>query len=119
MKILAATSGSMPAKERADYIISLAEKLNAELVVLHVINKQDDYSNGEKALDIFRFKGRGERIKTIFRVGNITDTISNTAESENADLILVGIEGGLDSLNNICRGIARNTSIPIVLVPDI
>ncbi|MGQ9706729.1 MAG: universal stress protein [bacterium] len=119
MKILAATSGSAPAKKRADYIISTADKLKAELVVLHVINKQDDYADGEKALDIFRFKNRGGFIKTIFRIGNITDTIANTAEEEGADFIIIGIEGGLDSLNNICKGISRLTSIPVLLIPDI
>jgi len=119
VKILSATSGSAPAKKRADYIISLVERLGAELVVLHVINKQDDYSDGEKALDIFRFKDKGGFIKTIFRIGNIPDTIASTAEEEKVDFIIIGIEGGLDSLNNICKGISRITPIPILLIPDI
>jgi nucleotide-binding universal stress UspA family protein len=119
LKILAATSGSLPARKRADYIVDIAEKLDAELIVLHVVAGQKDYADGEKALDIFKWKKRSKPLKSILRIGELSSTIAKTANVEEVDLIVLGIEGGIDSLNNICRDVAHETEVPILLVPDL
>lgn len=119
MKILAATAGSLPARKRADYIVELAEKLDAELIVLHVVAGQKDYADGEKALDIFKWKKRSKPLKSILRIGELAPTIARTANVEEADLVILGIEGGINSLNNICQDVAKETDISILLVPDL
>lgn len=119
MKILATTAGSMPAKKRADYIVDISEKLSADLTVLHVISDADDYADGEKALDIFKWKRKTKLVKSILRVGEVVDTIAETADAEDADIIILGIEGGLDDLNNISKDLHKKVSQPILLVPEI
>jgi nucleotide-binding universal stress UspA family protein len=119
VKILATTAGSAPAKKRADYIVDLSEKLGADLIVLHVINNADNYTDGERALDIFKYKRKSKLVKSILRVGMVVDTIAETAEVEDVDLIILGFEGGLESHDNISKKLIGRVSQPILLVPDL
>ena len=39
LRILVPTAGPVPARDRADYIMKIAQRLHAEIDVLHIIDK--------------------------------------------------------------------------------
>ena len=58
MKVLAAIAGPISAKEKADYIVNIAKRLGAELIVLHVMKRENQGRKGEEALNYFYEAGK-------------------------------------------------------------
>lgn len=119
MKILATTAGSVPAKKKADYLINVATRANAQLIVLHVIENQEEYEDGQQALAIFQRRGPVPNVRPILRMGRLTDTIAKTAAEEGADLVILGLDERGDISSAISREVMAKTSIPVLLVPNL
>ncbi len=119
MKILVTTAGSVPAKKKADYLINIAARVNAQLVVLHVVDSQDEYEDGQQALAIYQRRGTAPHIRPILRIGRLTDTIAKTAAEEEADLIILGLDERGDVSSAISREVLTKTNIPVLLVPNL
>ncbi len=119
MKIMVTTAGTVPARKKADYLVDVAEHARADLIVLHVINSQDDYEDGQNALKIFHRKGGEIEVRPILRIGRLTDTIVKTATDEKIDLILLGLDERGDISSAISRDVMEKTDIPVLLVPNI
>jgi nucleotide-binding universal stress UspA family protein len=119
LKIMVTTAGSVPAQMKADYLINIAERVGAELIVLHVVSSQDEYEDGQNALKIYHRKGGISKIRPILRVGRLTDTIAKTAQDEKVDLILLGLDERGDINSAISRDVLAKTEIPVLLVPNI
>ena len=119
LKIMVTTAGTVPARKKADYLVKVAEHAHADLLVLHVINSQDDYEDGQNALKIFHRKGGEIEVRPILRIGRLTDTIVKTAKDEKIDLILLGLDERGDISSAISRDVMEKTDIPVLLVPNI
>ena len=119
LKLMVTTAGTVPARKKADYLVQVAERARADLIVLHVINSQDYYEDGQNALKIFHRKGGDIEIRPILRIGRLTDTIVKTAQDEKIDLILLGLDERGDIGSAISRDVMEKTDIPVLLVPNI
>jgi nucleotide-binding universal stress UspA family protein len=119
LKIMVTTAGSVPAKKKADYLVTVASRVNAQLIVLHVVDSQDEYEDGQQALAIFQRQAATPKIRPILRIGRLTDTIAKTAQEEEADLIILGLDERGDISSAISREILAKTDIPVLLVPNL
>ena len=118
MKILVPTSGIVPAQEKADYILDIAKKLNADVTVIHILDLGEG-SEGEDALNFFAELGEKKNVKvtTYLKEGNVVPTIVDFAESEDAKLIVMGASEGRIVAEWIVTDIIDKTNIPVVIIP--
>lgn len=119
MKIMVTTAGSLPAKKKADYLVAIAERAQAQLVVLHVVESQEECEDGQQALSIYQRRGTMPKIRPILRIGPLTETIARTAEEEAIDLIILGLDERGDISSAISREVMSKTAIPVLLVPNL
>ena len=118
MKILVPTAGPVPAAENANYILEIAKKLNADVVVLHILDLAEE-DVGEKALKIFVDLGSemGVKVKTILKEGNVVPIIVDCVEDEKANLIIMGASKGRIIAEWIVTDVMEKTNVPVVIIP--
>ena len=118
MKILVPTAGPVPAAENANYILEIAKKLKADLVVLHILDLAESDSTDE-ALKIFKVLGEemGVNVKTILKEGNVVPIIVDCAEDENVNLIIMGASKGRIVAEWIVTDVLEKSNVPIVIIP--
>jgi nucleotide-binding universal stress UspA family protein len=118
MKLLIPTAGPVPAKEKAEYVSKLACSLDAELLILHIV-QNDDETPGLEAFKIFENQCNKDNIKlkTIIEHGEIVPAISKVAEKEEADLIVMGASTGSIVGKWLAADIMERSKIPIVIIP--
>jgi len=119
MKVLAAIAGPISAKEKADYIVNIAKRLGAELIVLHVMKRENQGRKGEEALNYFYEAGKKAKVKVkkILKKADIVSAIIETAEKESADLIIMGADRGKVIAEWLSEDVMRKTKIPAVVIP--
>jgi len=119
MKILATTSGVVPAKIKAYYIIDMARRLDAEVLVLYIKKPEERDNKGDEAVKIFSNIGLHEHIPVITTIkkGEIIPVIINTADEESVDLIIMGASDGRDVDKWISAGVMNKTTIPVLMIP--
>jgi nucleotide-binding universal stress UspA family protein len=124
LRILVPTAGPVPARDRADYILKIAQRLHAELDVLHIIDKTEDDPNkreeGQQALDIFQYAGQrfGIKVQTYLEEGELIPTLVSFAKDHQTDLIVMGAsEDGQIVAEWVVSDLKVKTSVPVVIVP--
>lgn len=145
-KILIAVEDSLYSNHAVDYGFDLAQKLNAEVGLVHVdeipvatpyvadplvteqpvimpelIKVQEE--NSRKLLDrLAEANINKATIYTFPRVGNTKDEILSTAEEWNADMIILGTHGrtGFDHFisGSIAEKIVRRAKCPVLVIPS-
>jgi nucleotide-binding universal stress UspA family protein len=118
MNILVPTSGVVPAKEKADYILEIASRLKASVTVIHILDLGEG-TDGKKALQFFSELGdeKGVKVNTYLKEGNVVPTIVDFAENEKANLIVMGASEGRIVADWIVTDVIDKTSIPVVIIP--
>ena len=118
MKILVPTAGPVPAAEKANYIMDIAKKLNADVTVLHILDLAETDA-GEQALKIFTDLGEelGVKVKTILKEGNVVPTIVDCADDEKANLIIMGGSEGRIVADWIVTDVLDKSNVPVVIIP--
>ena len=118
LKIMVPTSGPVPAQENAEYILNIAKKLNAEVIVLH-IRDVGESREGDLALDIYDkiSKDVGVRVRLVPAIGEVSQTIIEMAKFEDADLIIMGATEGRNVAGWIIDKVINKTDIPVVIIP--
>jgi len=118
MKMLVPTAGPKPAKENAAYILDMANKLGAEVAVLHILDV-GEFDEGRTALDIFEegSKDYAVKVETYLKEGKIVPTICEFAKDINADLIVMGASKGQIVADWIVTGVLKDTQKPVVIIP--
>ena len=118
MKLLVPTAGPVPAQEKAEYVAKLACSLGAEMVVLHIV-QNNNAEPGKEAFKIFKNQCNKDnvKLKTIIETGDVIPTISSIAESENADLIVMGASEGRMVAKWLAADVMERSKIPIVIIP--
>ena len=61
MKIILPTAGSVPDQRTAGYVINIAKRLNAQLVVLRILTENETEPEGKQSLSLFIENGKEEK----------------------------------------------------------
>ncbi len=142
--ILVSTDFSPRSSEAVDYALSLAERLGAELEVVHVFERPAYFEVGvshslqirhnvdewirevkqdaTRQLDalVQELKGRGPGVRGELREGPTVDEILKAAQDTSADLIVIGTHGrtGLPHvlLGSVAERVVRHAPCPVLTV---
>jgi len=124
LRFLVPTAGPIPARERAEDIIHIAQKLNAQLFILHIITPEFEDNvikkqEGYEALKIFRTtaEGRNVRITEVLQEGEIVPRIIQFAEEQSIDLIIMGAGEDQIVAEWIISDLKEKTQVPVVVIP--
>jgi nucleotide-binding universal stress UspA family protein len=117
--ILCAIDDSAAAEGILDTARWLAEKLQAPLTVMHVVGDRGD--EADELVGRVRARLGDEHAEVRLAVGSPAEAIREAADSENAELLVVGSRGrsGLRSavLGSVSRELAARAGRPVVVVP--
>ena len=119
MKIIVPTVGSVPDQRTASYVVNIAKKLNAQLVVLRVLTENETESAGQQSLSLFIENGKKEKVPVngIVRPGDIVPVIIEVAEEKTVDLIILGVSHGEIVAEWLNARALEKTDIPVLIIP--
>ena len=124
LRILVPTAGPIPARERADDVIHIASKLNAELVIMHILTPENvklhlKRSEGEEALMIFENAASraGIKITKVLHEGELVPSIIEVSETNKIDLIVMGAGEDQIVAEWIISDLKEHSNVPVVVIP--
>ena len=119
MKIIIPTTGAVPGQRIASYVITIAKRLSAELIILRVLTENETEAAGEQSLSLFIENGKEEKVpvNVILRRGDIAPVIIEVAEENSADLIILGVSHGEIVAEWLTSKAMDKTDIPVLLIP--
>ena len=119
MKIIVPSAGPVPDQRTAGYVINIAKRLNAQLVVLRILTENETEAAGEQSLSLFIENGKREKVpvNVILRRGDIASVIIEVAEEESVDLIILGVSHGEIVAEWMNAKAMEKTDIPVLLIP--
>jgi len=119
MKIIVPTAGSMPDQRTAGYVVNIAKRLNAQLVVLRILTENETETLGKRSLELFIENGKEEKVPVngILRRGDIAPVIIEVAEEKSVDLIILGASHGELVAEWMNEKAMEKTDIPVLLIP--
>ena len=119
MKIIIPNAGFVPDQRTVGYVINIAKRLNAQLVVLRILTEDETEAAGEQSLSLFIEKGKEEMVPVngILRRGEIVPVIIRVAEEKSADLIVLGASHGEIVAEWMNARAMERTDIPVLLIP--
>lgn len=118
-KILIPTAGVAAATETAEYVMSVASALDAEVVVLHVVRPGKSRESGELCLEVFEQAGKENAVSLSGQIveGSIAQQIVDYAEENTIDLIVMGASNGTVVDNWMSSDVSSMTAIPVLVIP--
>jgi nucleotide-binding universal stress UspA family protein len=129
-KILVAVSSAMAAERLAESVGDLAQRLNGEVLVIHVSRpsggqgREQEEADGDKAVRTLQsgIAALGVPVQTLLMFSDdIARAILTTAEEQKATLICLGLTGknvfARLLAGNVPVELIRNTKIPVLLFP--
>ncbi|MBN1390008.1 MAG: universal stress protein [Candidatus Thermoplasmatota archaeon] len=124
-RILVPTSGYYAAKERGDYIIEVAKRFDADLIVVHVrdpnyLSPDNKESEGWEALRVFEEKGKeaGVKVDPYYTSKGLVETLKDFALEKEADLILVGASADRAIAEWVTMELMGECDVPVLVVPQ-
>ena len=124
-KILVPTSGYLAAKERGDYIVDVAKRFGADILVVHVRDPKyliatSKESEGWAALKFFEDKGKemGVSVESFYESGDLVEVLKGFAVEKQVDLILVGASANRLIAEWVTFELMCDCDIPILVVPQ-
>ena len=119
IKIIVPTFYDAPDQRTTSYIIDIAKRLGAQLVVLRVLAKDETEAGSEKDMDLFIKLGKKEKVpvNVILRQGDIASVIIDVAEENAVDLIILGLKRGQMITEWINAKAMEKTDIPVLIIP--
>lgn len=119
MKIIVPTAGSVPDQRTVGYVINIARRLNAQLVVLRILTENETEAAGEQSLSLFIENGKEEKVPVngILRRGDIALVIIEVAEEKSVDLIILGASHGEIVAEWLNAKAMEKTDIPVLIIP--
>src|SRR3954464_10691189 len=129
-RILVAVSSPYAAKKVADPPATLAPRLSAEVLVVHVSRpsggqmREQEQADGEAAISFLRerLEAKGVAVQTLLMFSDdIARAILNTAVEREVTLIVLGLTGknvfARLLAGNVPVELIKNTRIPVLLFP--
>ena len=119
MKIIVPTVGSVTDQRTAGYVINIAKRLKAQLLVLRVLTENETEAEGKQSLRLFIEIGKAEKVPVngILRRGDIAPVIIGVAEEKSVDLIILGVSHGEIVAEWMNAKAMAKTDIPVLLIP--
>ena len=119
MKIIVPSAGPAVEQRTVGYVINIAKRLNAQLVVVRVLTEKEKEAEGEKSLSLFVELGLRENVPVniILRQGDIASAIIEIAQEKSVDLIILGVSHGEIVAEWMNAGAMERTDIPVLLIP--
>ncbi len=119
MKIIVPSAGSVPDQRTADYVINIAKRLNAQLVVLRILSVKETEVEGEQSLHVFVENSKEAKVPVneILRRGDSACVIIETAQEKSVDLIVLSVSRGEIVAEWMNAGAMEKTDIPVLLIP--
>jgi nucleotide-binding universal stress UspA family protein len=123
-KILVPTDFTSVAKTALNHAIKIAEIMNGEIVLLHVVERDTKSEEARVKLDpIAEGVSKEFNIPTVGKVvtGNIFEDIDKVADYEGARLIIMGTHGrkGIQHITgSYAMKVITNSTIPFLIVQD-
>jgi len=119
MKIIVPSAGPVSDQRTADYVVNIAKRLRAQLVVLRVLSQNETEAVGETSLGHFVEIGGRENVsvKKILRHGEIASVIIDVALEQSVDLIILGVSHGEIVAEWMNAKAMERTDIPVLLIP--
>jgi len=118
IKILVPTSGPVPAQNNAAYIIQIARRLDADLMIVH-IRDEGEAREGDLALDIYDREARkvGMNVELKPAIGPLVKTLVNMVKWEEPNLVIMGATRGRIVAGWIVDTLMKETETPVVILP--
>jgi nucleotide-binding universal stress UspA family protein len=138
-KVLIALDYDPTAKIVADAGFLLSKTMNAEITLLHVVSEPvlyyasyqemtpllEDLNELNAASQVFletlKKDLADETIRTLVKVGDISDTILKVAKETNADIIVLGTHSRkwLENIimGSVAENVLKHTTLPLFIIP--
>lgn len=122
------TDGSKYSYKAEDVAISVAQKFDAKLMVVHIIDEhliypfEDLEAEGNKILEEAAEKAQAEgvEVEQVLIVGTPTHDMAKIVEKTRADLLVIGTHGktGLTKIlmGSVAESALKSVKIPVLLV---
>ena len=124
-KILVPTSGYLAAKERSEYILEVASRLEADVHVLHIrdpnfILATSKESEAWEALRFFQDKGKalGVDVSSHYVSGDLVPTLLSFARDNDFDMILIGASSGGVIAPWVVSELMMQCDLPVLIIPQ-
>ena len=119
MKIILPTAGPVPDQRTAGYVVNIAKRLNAQLVVVRALGEKETEAEGELSLRPFVENGQREDVSVniILRRGDIASVILEISQEKSVDLIILGGSHGEIIAEWLNAKAMEKTDIPVLLIP--
>src|SRR5579862_4347521 len=129
-RILIAVSSPWAAERLVDSLASLAKRLSAEVLVVHISRpsggqmREQEQADGEAAINLLRSKlqEKDVSVQTLLMFSDdIARAILNTAAEREVTLIVLGLTGknifARLLAGNVPVELIKNTKVPVMLLP--
>lgn len=118
-RILIPTAGVAAAMETADYVFEIANAIDAEVFVLHVVRPGKSREAGELCIEIFCESGKeaGVPIQGEISEGSTAHQIVDFAEENKIDLIIMGASNGVVVDDWMSSDVCGMTLTPVLVIP--
>ncbi|MGB7324932.1 MAG: universal stress protein [Rubripirellula sp.] len=119
MKIIIPTSGEEAAEEIVDYMMSVAKRMSAGVVAVHIDRDNETQADGERACKVFHVAGQKSGVDVSSQVvdGDVIEAFVNVATESSADLILMGASRGKVVDDWLSAGVMQKCDVPVLVVP--
>jgi len=124
LRLMAPTAGLIPARERASYIMKLANNIQAEVFAVHIIEDRhvappNALEDGKQALLTFKTEGRKAEVPvtTFMEEGKIVPTLINFAKKHDVHMIVMGTSEDNIVAEWIVSDFKEKTDIPVTIIP--
>lgn len=119
MKIIVPSAGPAPDQKTTSYVINIAKRLNAQLVVLRILKEKETEAEGKQSLRLFIENGKREQVPVILilRRGDIASVIIEIAQEKSVNLIIIGVSHGEIVAEWMNAGAMDKTDIPVLIIP--
>ena len=123
--ILVPTDFTKEAHTAINHAVELADTINGEVILLHVVESKDDVEPAKAKLakeqKLAHEMEGSVPVKTMIRIGNIFDDIGDAAAEINASMIIMGTHGasGWQKVaGSHALKVVTNSSVPFVIVQN-
>jgi nucleotide-binding universal stress UspA family protein len=123
--ILVPTDFTKEAHTAINHAVELADTINGEVILLHVVESKDDVEPAKAELakeqKLAHEMEGSVPVKTMIRIGNIFDDIGDAAAEINASMIIMGTHGasGWQKVaGSHALKVVTNSSVPFVIVQN-
>ena len=119
MKILLPTAGEEAAAEIADYVIAVARRLDAELLVLHILRDDESKEDGKRCGQVFTEAAHDTGVSVASRVvsGKVVESILSVANQEKVDMVLMGASKGNVVEKWLSADVMDECEMPVLVIP--